>query len=128
MKKKGDRKEFDARYWQMQACEQQLAKTKDVTLKVQRIRELLDVCNQVRVLEKILALAAGGISILFATHDPDHAFLASQRVLLLAEGRALEVGAPADVIRSDSLQRLYGVSVEVLPLAGGRHICLPELR
>jgi iron complex transport system ATP-binding protein len=88
----------------------------------------LDFGNQVRVLEKILALAASGISILFATHDPDHAFLASQRVLLLAEGRALEVGAPAEVIRPDSLQRLYGVSVEVLRLAGGRHTCLPALR
>jgi iron complex transport system ATP-binding protein len=88
----------------------------------------LDFGNQVRVLEKILALAAGGISILFATHDPDHAFLASQRVLLLAEGRTLEIGAPTDVIRPDSLQRLYGVSVEVLPLAGGRHTCLPALR
>jgi len=88
----------------------------------------LDFGNQVRVLEKILALAAGGISILFATHDPDHAFLTSQRVLLLAEGRALEIGAPAEVIRPDSLQRLYGVSVEVLPLAGGRHTCLPALR
>jgi iron complex transport system ATP-binding protein len=88
----------------------------------------LDFGNQVRVLEKILALAASGISILFATHDPDHAFLASQRALLLAEGRVLEIGAPADVIRPDSLQRLYGVSVEVLPLAGGRHTCLPALQ
>jgi len=88
----------------------------------------LDFGNQVRVLQKILALAASGISILFATHDPDHAFLTSQRALLLAEGRVLEIGAPADVIRPDSLQRLYGVSVEVLPLAGGRHTCLPALQ
>jgi ABC-type hemin transport system ATPase subunit len=49
-------------------------------------------------------------------------------VLLLAEGRALEIGPPAQVIRPDSLKRLYGVSVDVLPLAGGRHTCLPELR
>jgi iron complex transport system ATP-binding protein len=88
----------------------------------------LDFGNQVRVLEKISALAASGIAILFASHDPDHAFLASQRVLLLAEGRALEIGTPAQVIRPDSLKRLYGVAVDVLPLAGGRHTCLPELR
>jgi iron complex transport system ATP-binding protein len=88
----------------------------------------LDFGNQVRVLEKITALAATGISILFASHDPDHAFLTSHRVLLLAEGRALEIGPPAQVIRPDSLKRLYGVSVDVLPLAGGRHTCLPELR
>jgi iron complex transport system ATP-binding protein len=88
----------------------------------------LDFGNQVRVLERIAALARTGISILFSSHDPDHAFLCAQRALLLAEGRALEIGAPRDVIRSDTLQRLYGVSVQVLPLAGGGHTCLPSIR
>jgi iron complex transport system ATP-binding protein len=88
----------------------------------------LDFGNQVRVLQRISALAATGISILFSSHDPDHAFLTSQRVLLLSEGRALEIGPPAQVIRPDSLKRLYGVSVEVLALAGGRHTCLPALQ
>ena len=87
----------------------------------------LDFGNQIRVLQKISALAATGISILFSSHDPDHAFLCAQRVLLLGEGRALEIGAPAEVIRADSLKRLYGISVEVLPLQGGRHTCLPPL-
>src|SRR5207302_11020049 len=39
----------------------------------------LEFGNQVRVLERIAALAGGGIPILFSTHDPDHAFLAAQR-------------------------------------------------
>ena len=87
----------------------------------------LDFGNQVRVLERIAALARTGIAILFSSHDPDHAFLCAQRALLLAEGRALEIGAPRDVIRPDTLQRLYGVSVQVLPLAGGGHTCLPAI-
>jgi iron complex transport system ATP-binding protein len=88
----------------------------------------LDFGNQVRVLQRISRLAASGISILFSSHDPDHAFLSAQRALLLAEGRALEIGEPRDVIRPDTLERLYGVSVEVLPLAGGGHTCLPAIR
>jgi iron complex transport system ATP-binding protein len=87
----------------------------------------LDFGNQVRVLERIAGLARTGISILFSSHDPDHAFLCAQRALLLAEGRALEIGTPREVIRADTLQRLYGVSVQVLPLAGGGHTCLPAI-
>jgi iron complex transport system ATP-binding protein len=88
----------------------------------------LDFGNQIRVLERILGLAASGISILFSSHDPDHAFLGAQRALLLGEGRVLDLGAPQHVIRPDTLKRLYGVDVQVVAVEGGRHTCLPSLR
>jgi len=88
----------------------------------------LDFGNQVRVLQRISALAGSGISILFSSHDPDHAFLCAHRALLLAEGRVLEIGAPRDVIRADTLERMYKVSVQVLALPGGAHTCLPAVR
>jgi iron complex transport system ATP-binding protein len=88
----------------------------------------LDFGNQVRVLERISALAASGIAILFSSHDPDHAFLCARRVLLLAEGRVLEIGTPREVIRPDTLERMYRVSVQVVPLPGGAHTCLPAIR
>lgn len=88
----------------------------------------LDFGNQVRVLERIAQLAGSGIAILFSSHDPDHAFLAAGRVLLLAEGRVLEAGTPREVIRPDTLERMYRVSVQVLPLPGGGHTCLPAIR
>lgn len=88
----------------------------------------LDFGNQVRVLEIIGALARSGIAVLFSSHDPDHAFLCARRALLLAEGRVLEIGAPREVIRPDTLERLYRVSVQVLPLPGGMHTCLPSIR
>ena len=87
----------------------------------------LDFGNQVRILDRIRNLSEKGISILFSSHQPDHAFLAARRVLLLAEGRALAIGAPQEVIRADTLERLYGVSVQVLPLPGGGHTCLPAI-
>jgi iron complex transport system ATP-binding protein len=87
----------------------------------------LDLGNQVRVLERIAALAAHGIAVLFSTHDPDHAFLCAQRALLLAEGRGVEVGAPRDVIRPDTLERLYGVPVRVIAAGNGLHTCLPDV-
>ena len=87
----------------------------------------LDFGNQVRVLQKISALAGSGIAILFSSHDPDHAFLCARRALLLAEGRVLETGAPREVIRADTLERMYGVSVKVIDLGGGAHTCLPAV-
>ena len=87
----------------------------------------LDFGNQVRVLQRIGALAASGIAILFSSHDPDHAFLCARRALLLAEGRVLEIGAPREVIRADTLERMYGVSVKVIDLEGGGHTCLPAM-
>ena len=88
----------------------------------------LDFGNQVRVLERISALARSGIAILFSSPDPDHAFLCASRALLLAEGRVLESGAPREVIRADTLERMYRVSVRVVPLPGGMHTCLPGMR
>ena len=88
----------------------------------------LDFGNQVKVLEKISSLARTGITILFSSHDPDHAFLGAQRALLLGEGRVLELGAPKDVVRSDTLKRLYGVEVQVVPVGSDRQTCLPTLR
>lgn len=87
----------------------------------------LDFGNQVRVLERIAQLAAQGISVLFSTHDPDHAFLCAQRALLLAEGRTLALGPPREVIRSDTLQQLYRVSVRIVETEGGAHTCVPSL-
>ena len=88
----------------------------------------LDFGNQVRVLEKISALARSGIAVLFSSHDPDHAFLCASRALLLAEGRVLEAGTPREVIRADTLERMYRVKVRVVPLPGGMHTCLPGMR
>ncbi len=73
----------------------------------------LDFGNQVRVLETLASLAATGISILFSTHDPDQAFLAADRALILAEGRVVDLGTPREVIRADTLKRLYNVDVDV---------------
>ena len=88
----------------------------------------LDFGNQIRVLHKIAALASGGISILFSSHDPDQAFSIAQRALLLGEGRVLEIGTPQAVIRADTMKRLYGVDVSIVPIEGGRRACVPSLQ
>jgi ABC-type cobalamin/Fe3+-siderophores transport system ATPase subunit len=81
----------------------------------------LDFGNQVRVLSHVRRLAAQGIAVLMSSHQPDHALQCADRALLLGEGKALELGAPRDVIRPDTLKRLYGVDVRIVG-----DTCLPE--
>lgn len=76
----------------------------------------LDFGNQVRVLRQIAALARSGIAVVFSTHDPDHVFLCGDRVALLHGGALEAIGPPEEVITPASLQRLYGVEVQVVDL------------
>jgi iron complex transport system ATP-binding protein len=89
----------------------------------------LDFGNQVRVLERIRALAGEGIGVLLSTHDPDHAFLCADRVAMLHEGRLMACGVPTEVMTAENLHRLYGVEVAVVSVmagqAGARNVCLP---
>jgi iron complex transport system ATP-binding protein len=91
----------------------------------------LDFGNQLRVLDRLRVLADGGIGILFSTHDPDHAFLCAEQVLMLRDGHILSAGRPSEVITRDNLRRLYGVEVEVVTatLPDGRvsRLCVPGL-
>jgi iron complex transport system ATP-binding protein len=87
----------------------------------------LDFGNQVRVMQRISALAASGISILFSTHHPDQAFFCAHRAVLLLEGRILASGVPRDVVTSATLERMYGVPMRVVPVEGGGYACLPAI-
>ena len=40
--------------------------------------------------------------------------------------KAMELGAPREVIRPDTLQRLYGIDVRIVETADGVHTCLPD--
>ena len=90
----------------------------------------LDFGNQVRVLERILRLADDGMGILLSTHNPDHALVCADRVVLLHGGRILEEGAPMDTVTSQNLKTLYGVEVEVTAFGAGgerRTLCVPRV-
>ena len=89
----------------------------------------LDYGNQVRVLERIRALAGEGIGVLLSTHDPDHAFLCADRVAMLHQGRLMACGTVSEVMTAEKLQQIYGVAVTVTAVSMGdgstRSVCLP---
>lgn len=85
----------------------------------------LDLGNQARVIEEIVALKKAGFSILFSSHDPNHAFLCADRVALMSRGIIIQGGAPQDVMTSATLTALYETRVDVsFDQAAGRLVGL----
>lgn len=74
----------------------------------------LDYGHQLRLLDRLAGLAREGYGVLMSTHHPEHALLASTRVLLMKNGRIEADGPPRQVITGEGLQSLYGLSAEQL--------------
>ena len=87
----------------------------------------LDYGNQMRLLAHIRRLARQNLSIVLSTHNPDHAFLAADRVALLNGGSLTALGTPADVLTPETLKELYDIDVVVGALDGSARICAPRL-
>lgn len=91
----------------------------------------LDFGNQARVLEEVQALAhRDGLALLMTTHQPDHALLVVDRVMLLHGGALRGPGAPREVVTPEALRAAYGVEAvvaEVPTVAGVRPVCAPVL-
>lgn len=87
----------------------------------------LDYGNRHRVMETSRDLAKDGYAIIQSTHDPDQAYLYSDRVLALYGGEVLSFGTPEETIREDVISRLYGVEVEVCSLREDQiRVCIPK--
>jgi iron complex transport system ATP-binding protein len=89
----------------------------------------LDFGNQVRVLSQIRGVADRGLAVILSTHDPGQAFQCANRVAMLHEGRVVRLGAPDEVITSESLRLVYGVDVDVAAVDRGdgarTRVCVP---
>lgn len=69
----------------------------------------LDFGNQVRVLERVAALAWQGYTILLSCHNPQHAMLYAQRVVAILDGKVAADGPPRSAVTAELMQRLYNV-------------------
>jgi iron complex transport system ATP-binding protein len=90
----------------------------------------LDIGNQVKILEIVNRLAEDGITILMASHFPDHAFLTAHQVGILKNGRLLALGNPDDTLSESLLYDTYGIHIRVVEVKKDIHrkICVPVLQ
>ncbi len=89
----------------------------------------LDLGNQIKTLMVIQQLAAEGLTIVMASHFPDHAFLNASKVAILKDGGLINIGSPDEAITEQSLKAIYGVKVSVRYIGNGinRKVCIPVL-
>lgn len=90
----------------------------------------LDYGNQVRVMEHISGLKQQGYTIILSTHNPDHAFLFSDRVLILKEGEMRYSGKPCEVMTKKVLDEIYGIDIGLYEVDTGERrirVCIPRL-
>jgi zinc/manganese transport system ATP-binding protein len=80
----------------------------------------LDMRNQSAIAGLVSRIARGrGVTVMLVAHDVNPLLPVVDRVLYVAGG-AVAIGTPDEVVRSDTLSRLYGTPVEILRDSHGR--------
>jgi iron complex transport system ATP-binding protein len=84
----------------------------------------LDVRYQLELLELLARLNRDrGLSIITVLHELDLAARYSHRLVLIQEGRAIEVGTPDTVLTPENLRRGFGIEAIVLSTSAGLKVC-----
>lgn len=90
----------------------------------------LDYGNQIRVLEHIKRLSNSNIGVIMTSHFPDHAFIASSRVLVLSRGFEYRTGRARDILTSEFLGNVYNADIQIDTVLDRKHnrniqVCVP---
>lgn len=85
----------------------------------------LDFQNELRVMETMVQMVRDGLTILMATHSPNHVlYFESQnintRVALMSQANFLMIGEPCRVISTENLRRVYNVEARVISFELGQ--------
>lgn len=73
----------------------------------------LDIRHQLQTLEAVRRHVAGGGGALMILHDINLAALYADRLVMMAEGRIIRHGAPADILDRNAILDVYGVDMPV---------------
>lgn len=90
----------------------------------------LDFGNQIKVLSHVKQLASMNMAVLMSCHFPEHAFIYSNRAVLLHGGKILHSGTPCESITAERLKTLYGVDVDIVTVKNRLNhelrVCIPS--
>jgi iron complex transport system ATP-binding protein len=88
----------------------------------------LDVRHEMEIFELLAGLRAGGATVVAVTHNLNLAARYADHLVLLDAGRVATSGTPAAVLTRETVERVYGWPVRVVPHAGpGRDAGAPQV-
>ena len=86
----------------------------------------LDYKNQIKYLKVIDELKKMGKTIIFSSHNPNHALSLNSQVCLLNDMKILAMGEAVKVLTRENLMSVYGEEINVI-YNGGRQYCVFNL-
>ena len=92
----------------------------------------LDYGNKIIVLNTLKRLAEKGFTVIFTTHDPEHALLLDAKTLVLFKNAPAVVGSAREVVNDKALKAAYNADIRVVEILDDHgkpvRVCLPMLR
>lgn len=89
----------------------------------------LDYGNQIKVMEYISNLSKQGYLILFSTHNPEHAQIFADKVLILNRGSAIAYGNTNDILTESLLSNIYQIPILIRNVEDtNQKVILPDLK
>lgn len=124
----------DRIYSQLSGGERQLVKIAQALTQQAKIIVMdepinnLDFGNQITMFEHLKECKDLGMTIIMATHSPEHAFLYADKALLVKEGQVIEIEKPNENLTEENLKSIYNVELKVVELNWKDNVvkmCLP---
>ena len=89
----------------------------------------LDYGNQIRVMKSVKRLAEQGYLVIQSTHNPEHAFLFADEVLVMLDGQVGGIGQAEEILTEELLQEVYGIRIRLHEITESRiKMCVPDRR
>ena len=87
----------------------------------------LDYGKQMQTLDIIRAMKEQNVGMIMTTHNPDHTFIACDKVAIMNHGAFTTVGPPNEVVTKKNLREIYGIDVDIIDYHGPveRKVCIP---
>jgi iron complex transport system ATP-binding protein len=88
------------------------------TLALDEPTAALDIAHEMAIFELLRDLGHAGKTVLLVTHNVNLAARYADRLVLLHRGRVAAEGSPAEVLMRETVERVYGWPVEIVPHPG----------